>query len=48
YRIAPDEQDFLNKEIDKLLKSGLIYEIKSPWTSPVVIVPKKNGKLRLC
>src|SRR5260363_424058 len=48
YRIAPDEQEFLNKEIESLLKNGLISKIKSPWTSPVVIVPKKNGKLWLC
>src|SRR5260364_225097 len=48
YRIAPDEQEFLNKEIESLLKNGLISKIKSPWTSPVVIVPKKNGKLQLC
>ncbi|CAG8848440.1 36275_t:CDS:2, partial [Racocetra persica] len=35
YRILPDEQDFLEKEIKKLLENGLIYKVKSPWTSPI-------------
>ena len=33
----------------KLLDAEFIYEIEhTEWVSPIVIVPKKNGKLRVC
>ena len=36
----------IKEEIDKLLKAEFIYEIEhTEWVSPIVIVPKKNGKL---
>ena len=31
-----------------MLEHGLIVLSTSPWTSPVVVVEKKNGKLRFC
>ena len=44
--------NFANKikeEIDKLLEAEFIYEIEhTEWVSPIVVVPKKNGKLRVC
>ena len=27
---------------------GIIFEYDSEWVSPLVIVPKKGGKLRMC
>ena len=39
----------MKHEIDKLLKAGFIYPVdRAEWLSPIVIVPKKNGKLRVC
>ena len=42
-------ENFANKikeEINKLLEAEFIYEIEhTEWVSPIVIVPKKNGKL---
>lgn len=35
-------------QIKKMLKFKAIKPIHSAWTSPVVIVPKKNGKARFC
>ncbi|KRH93336.1 pol polyprotein, partial [Pseudoloma neurophilia] len=34
--------------IKQLLEKGIIKQSKSPWNSHVRIVPKKNGKLRMC
>jgi hypothetical protein len=35
-------REWVNKEIQILLKSGLIEPSNSPWASPIVIVPKKT------
>ena len=36
----------IKEEIDKLLEAEFIYEIEhTEWVSPIVVVPKKNGKL---
>ena len=39
----------VKKEIDKLLKVGFIHPVKqATWLSPILVVPKKNGKIRVC
>ena len=45
----PNIRDIVKEEIQKLLEAGFIYPISdSEWVSPLVIVPKKNGKWRVC
>lgn len=42
-------KDRLKEEIDKLLVEGVIEPVTfSQWASPIVIVPKPDGRLRLC
>lgn len=48
YRLPPQRREQLKKEIDKLLQDDVIEECESPWTSNVVLVPKKDGQVRLC
>lgn len=48
YRTSYQNQLFIKEEIQRLLDAGLIVPSKSQWTSPVVVVEKKNGKKRLC
>ena len=39
----------IKEKIDKLLDAEFIYEIEHTiWVSPIVVVPKKNGKLQVC
>jgi hypothetical protein len=45
----PNLKEILKEELQKLLNAGFIYPISdSEWVSPLVIVPKKNGKWRVC
>ncbi len=40
--------DFIDAEVERLLKLDIVEPSASPWASNVVIVRKKCGKLRLC
>ncbi|RDX74947.1 Retrovirus-related Pol polyprotein, partial [Mucuna pruriens] len=43
-RLNPTLLDVVNKEVTKLLVTGIIYPISnSQWVSPVQVVPKKSG-----
>ena len=44
YRTSYQNQLFIKEEIQRLLETGLIKPSMSQWTSPVVVVEKKNGK----
>ena len=39
----------LHKEADKLLKVDFIYPMQiAKWVSPLVVMPKKDGRWRIC
>ncbi|MCO5610817.1 hypothetical protein L7F22_065058 [Adiantum nelumboides] len=50
YRMNPNYAKKVKEEIDNLLKTGFIIEVarSGGWLFPIVVVPKKNGKLRVC
>ena len=49
YRMNPNYAKKVKEEIEKLLQVGFIYPIDNiTWLSPIIIVPKKNGSLRVC
>lgn len=47
-RIPPSEYGAVKAHINQLLESQVIRESSSPYASPIVLVRKKNGSLRLC
>ena len=48
-RMNLDLKDIMKEELQKPLDAGFIYPISdSEWVSPLVLVPKKNGKWRIC
>ena len=45
----PNLKEIVKEELQKLLNVNFIYPIlESQWVSPLIIVPKKNGKWRVC
>nr|ABF93464.1 retrotransposon protein, putative, unclassified [Oryza sativa Japonica Group] len=48
-RQAPERQAFIREEVARLLEAGFIREVLHPeWLANPVVVPKANGKLRMC
>ena len=43
YRLPPHYKQWVRDEIQELLKTGIIRHSKSPWSSPIVLIPKKDG-----
>ena len=44
----PTLKGIVKEELQKLLDAGFVYPISySEWVSPLVLVPKKNGKWRI-
>lgn len=47
-RIPPSQYETVKAHIQQLLDSKVIRESSSPYSSPIVLVTKKDGSLRLC
>ncbi|UYV61758.1 hypothetical protein LAZ67_1006359, partial [Cordylochernes scorpioides] len=43
YRVSPVERRAIQSEVDKMMKMGIVQPSESPWSSPVVLVKKKDG-----
>lgn len=48
YRMSPEKQRILVEQLDEMLKEDVVEPCESPWSSPVLLTPKKNGELRFC
>ena len=48
YRLPHAYRNLVEKEIKEMLVAGVIEPSSSEWASPIVLVGKKDGTLRLC
>ena len=48
YRIAPRYKEEVRAQINQLLELGILQPSTSPWSSSIVTVKKKDGKIRIC
>lgn len=48
YPVSPVIQDQINKELDDMLAKGVVEKSHSGWSSPILLVRKKEGGYRFC
>ena len=48
YRLSPAEQDEMEEQVKDLLAQGFIRPSNSPYGAPILFVPKKDGRWRMC
>jgi len=44
----PAMQAVINQEVEEMLRQGIIEPSDSPWSSPIVVIRKKDDKHRFC
>ncbi|XP_076036537.1 uncharacterized protein LOC143022279 [Oratosquilla oratoria] len=47
YRLNAFKREYLRAEVQRLQELGIVEPSHSPWASPVVLVPKPDGSMRL-
>jgi len=47
-RVPMAQNEMIDRELNKMLKLGVIEPSSSPWSSQIVLVRKKNGQIRFC
>ncbi|GFV26607.1 hypothetical protein TNCV_3548721 [Trichonephila clavipes] len=45
---SPTERRIIHEEVQKMLDEGIVQPSESPWSSPIVLVRKKDGSWRFC
>nr|AHN53418.1 pol polyprotein [Nuttalliella namaqua] len=48
YRVSHSERETIETEVTEMLSKSIVRPSSSPWSSPVVLVPKKDGSIRFC
>ncbi|XP_059046035.1 uncharacterized protein LOC131841731 [Achroia grisella] len=48
YRLSPVERTKVKDIVEELIKANIVRESRSPYSSPIILVRKKNGDDRMC
>ena len=47
-RIPPHLKDAVKEQLDQLVRDGVLEESDGSWSSPICLVRKKSGEIRIC
>ena len=47
YRLSTTNKNMVSEAIKEMMEAGIIEPSSSPWASPIVLVPKKDGGVRI-
>ena len=48
YRMNPKDIMEIQRQVEELMSKGLVRESLSPYTVPALLVPKKDGSMKMC
>jgi len=48
YPLSPAMQKVMDDELNRMLREGIVEPSKSSWSSPVVLIKKKDNTIRFC
>lgn len=48
YMVSPKVLKEVNKELDEMIKDGVVDKSKSDWSSPIIMIKKPDGTYRVC
>ena len=47
YRVPYSQKEIIEQEVEKMLSQGIVEPSNSPWSFPLLVVPKKDGSNRV-